>query len=72
MKINREARRLVVTATGVSNSTLFGSDFPLIAPDRWLKDFNGASFKPEVHPLIPKQNAIRLLGLHTEEKKDAT
>jgi predicted TIM-barrel fold metal-dependent hydrolase len=44
----------------------------LIAPDRWLKDFNEAGFKPQVHALILKQNAIRLVGLHTEEKKDAT
>lgn len=46
---------------------LFGSDFPLIAPDRWLKDFEEAGFKPEVHPLILKQNAMRLLHLATKE-----
>ncbi|MBU1362430.1 MAG: amidohydrolase family protein [Gammaproteobacteria bacterium] len=42
---------------------LFGSDFPLITPDRWLADFAKAGFKPEVAPLILKQNAMRLLGL---------
>lgn len=42
---------------------LFGSDFPLITPDRWLADFEKAGFKPEVAPLILKQNAMRLLGL---------
>jgi predicted TIM-barrel fold metal-dependent hydrolase len=42
---------------------LFGSDFPLLTPDRWLKDFEAAPFKPEVRPLILKENAIRLLGL---------
>ena len=42
---------------------LFGSDFPLITPDRWLKDFEEAGFKPEVRPLILKDNAVRLLGL---------
>jgi predicted TIM-barrel fold metal-dependent hydrolase len=42
---------------------LFGSDFPLITPDRWMKDFKEAGFKPEVHDLILKQNAIRVLGL---------
>ena len=42
---------------------LFGSDFPLIQPDRWMKDFAEAGFKPEVHPLILKDNAVRLLGL---------
>ena len=42
---------------------LFGSDFPLITPDRWLKDFEEAGFKPEVKPLILKENAKRLLKL---------
>jgi predicted TIM-barrel fold metal-dependent hydrolase len=42
---------------------LFGSDFPLIAPDQWLKDFEQAGFKDSVKPLILKQNAIRLLKL---------
>jgi predicted TIM-barrel fold metal-dependent hydrolase len=42
---------------------LFGSDFPLIAPDRWIKDFKDAGFKPEVHELILKENAIAALGL---------
>ncbi|MGL6112560.1 MAG: amidohydrolase family protein [Rubrivivax sp.] len=42
---------------------LFGSDFPLITPERWIKDFEEAGFKPEVHPLILKRNAMRLLGL---------
>ena len=44
---------------------LFGSDFPLIAPDRWISDFKdpAAGFKPEVYDLILKQNAIRALGL---------
>jgi predicted TIM-barrel fold metal-dependent hydrolase len=39
------------------------SDYPLITPDRWMKDFLEAGFKPEVHPLILKQNAMRLLNL---------
>ena len=42
---------------------LFGSDFPLIPPDRWIKDFKEAAFKPEVHDLILKYNAIEALGL---------
>ena len=42
---------------------LFGSDFPLITPERWMKDFAEAGFKPEVQPLILKRNAMRLLGL---------
>jgi uncharacterized protein len=44
---------------------LFGSDYPLILPDRWMKDFNEAGFKPEVQPGILKNNAMRLLKLPT-------
>jgi len=35
----------------------------LIAPDRWIKDFKEAGFKPEIHDLILKENAIAALGL---------
>jgi uncharacterized protein len=44
---------------------LFGSDYPLILPDRWMKDFSEAGFKPEVQPGILKNNAMRLLKLPT-------
>jgi predicted TIM-barrel fold metal-dependent hydrolase len=49
--------------TQLRDRVLFGSDFPLITPDRWLADFEQADFKDEVRPLILKENAIRLLGL---------
>ena len=42
---------------------LFGSDFPAITPDRWLADFEKIDIKPEVRPLILKDNAIKLLNL---------
>jgi predicted TIM-barrel fold metal-dependent hydrolase len=42
---------------------LFGSDYPFITPDRWLADFETLDIRPEVRPLIIKQNAMRLLGL---------
>jgi hypothetical protein len=42
---------------------LFGSDFPLITPDRWLEDFKNAGFKPEVIGPILKDNAVRALQL---------
>ena len=42
---------------------LFGSDYPLITPDRWMADFAKAAFKDEVRPLILKENAMRLFGL---------
>ena len=42
---------------------LFGSDYPLLTPDRWLADFETLAVKDEVRPLILKENAARLLGL---------
>ena len=49
--------------TLLKDRVLFGSDFPLITPERWMKDFEEAGFKPEVMPGILKGNAVRLLGL---------
>jgi hypothetical protein len=42
---------------------LFGSDWPLITPDRWLADFEKLAIRDEVRPLVLKENAARLLGL---------
>ncbi len=47
----------------LKHKMLFGSDYPLITPDRWLADFETAGFKPEVKPLILRENAIKLFGL---------
>ena len=49
--------------TQLKHRILFGTDFPLITPERWLKDFEVAGFKDEVKPMILKENAIRMLGL---------
>ena len=49
--------------TLLKDRMLFGSDFPLITPDRWMKDFKDAGFREEVMPLILKENAARLLRL---------
>jgi predicted TIM-barrel fold metal-dependent hydrolase len=42
---------------------LFGSDFPLLTPDRWLADFAELDLKDEVRQMILKENAVRLLRL---------
>lgn len=57
--------------TLLKDRILFGSDFPLITPDRWMKDFLEAGFKPEVHPLILKDNAVRLLNLKPDASPTA-
>lgn len=49
--------------TLLRDKVLFGSDFPMITPERWLADFAGAEFRDEVRPKILKDNAARLFGL---------
>jgi predicted TIM-barrel fold metal-dependent hydrolase len=49
--------------TLLKRQVLFGSDFPMITPDRWLADFERLEIDDEVRPLILKENAARLLGL---------
>ncbi len=56
--------QLVRAANGLlKRKVLFGSDFPVLQPDRWLADFAKLDLKEEVRPLILKENAIRMLGL---------
>jgi predicted TIM-barrel fold metal-dependent hydrolase len=49
--------------TLLKTKVLFGSDYPLIRPERWMRDFAGLEIRDEVKPLIMKENAIRALGL---------
>jgi uncharacterized protein len=49
--------------TLLKNKVLFGSDFPVITPDRWLADLDRTEIRDSVRPLILKDNAVRLLGL---------
>jgi hypothetical protein len=47
----------------LQDKTLFGSDHPLLQPERWLKDFEELDLKPEVREKILLRNAQRLFGL---------
>jgi predicted TIM-barrel fold metal-dependent hydrolase len=49
--------------TQLKHKVLFGSDYPLLTPDRWLRDFAALAMKDEVRPMILRDNAVRLLGL---------
>src|SRR5580698_9824204 len=49
--------------TLLKHKVLFGSDYPLLTPDRWLADFEKIAIKDEVRPLILKENAVKLFGL---------
>jgi uncharacterized protein len=53
----RQARTLL------RDKVLFGSDFPVLTPDRWLADFAGLEIEEPVRRQILKDNAVRLLGL---------
>jgi uncharacterized protein len=47
----------------LKHKMLFGSDWPVLTPDRWLADFAKLPIKDEVRPLVLKHNAVKLLGL---------
>jgi predicted TIM-barrel fold metal-dependent hydrolase len=49
--------------TLLKHKILFGSDYPVIAPEKWMAEFAKLPIKPEVRPLILKENAARLLRL---------
>jgi predicted TIM-barrel fold metal-dependent hydrolase len=55
----------LVRAAGsyLQDKMLFGTDYPLLTPERWLRDFELLGIKPEIRPKILKHNAARLLGL---------
>ncbi|WP_345413215.1 amidohydrolase family protein [Actinomycetospora chlora] len=55
----------LVRAAGrqLRDKVLFGSDFPVITPDRWLRDFADLDIPDDVRPKILKGNAARVLGL---------
>lgn len=47
--------------TQLGHKMLFGSDFPLIPPEKWIAAFDQAGFKPELREPILKGNAGKLL-----------
>jgi len=53
--------------TLLKHKVLFGSDYPMLTPDRWLADFEKIAIRDDVRPLILKENALRLLGLKPRE-----
>ncbi len=49
--------------TLLKDKVLFGTDFPMLTPERWRKDLELTAIRDEVKPGIYKHNAARLLGL---------
>ncbi|MCI0486008.1 MAG: amidohydrolase family protein, partial [Blastocatellia bacterium] len=49
--------------TILQDKVLFGSDYPAIQPERWLRDFDNLDLKEEVRKKILLENARKLLKL---------
>lgn len=49
--------------SALKSQVLFGSDYPLITPDRWVDDFHTLDLPDDVETLILRENAVGLLGL---------
>jgi predicted TIM-barrel fold metal-dependent hydrolase len=63
------APQLIRAINGLlKRKVLFGSDYPVIEPDRWLADFAALEIKPEVRPLVLKDNAVKVLGLASSSR----
>jgi predicted TIM-barrel fold metal-dependent hydrolase len=55
----------------LKTKVLFGSDYPLLRPERWIRDFAALDIKDDVRPLIMKENAVRALRLEGPPTSDA-
>jgi predicted TIM-barrel fold metal-dependent hydrolase len=49
--------------TLLKDKVLFGTDFPVLTPERWMSDLATTAVRDEVKPGLFKYNAARLLGL---------
>jgi hypothetical protein len=49
--------------TLLKNKMLFGTDFPVLTPERWMADLEKVGIRDEVKPGIFKDNAAKLFGL---------
>jgi predicted TIM-barrel fold metal-dependent hydrolase len=51
------------STSGLQDKMLFGSDWPVITPDRWLSDFSKLEIRDEIRPKVLKANARKILGI---------
>jgi predicted TIM-barrel fold metal-dependent hydrolase len=47
----------------LQDKMLFGSDWPVITPDRWMADFARLEIRDEIRPKVLKANARKLLNI---------
>lgn len=52
--------------TRLREKAMFGSGYPYITPERWLADLDSILMRPDVLPLLFKENAMRVMGLTPE------
>jgi predicted TIM-barrel fold metal-dependent hydrolase len=52
--------------TRLQDKVLFGTDYPYLAPGRWLDDFERLGYAPAVVEKVLRANAARVLGLDLE------
>jgi len=48
---------------GLQDRVLFGSDWPMITPERWVSEFEELDLKPEVKQKVLLTNAAKLFGI---------
>lgn len=58
--------------TILQDRVLFGSDWPLIEPDRWLREFAELPIRDSVRQKILLDNACTLLGLQLQDSSPKT
>ncbi|WP_174264196.1 amidohydrolase family protein [Phytoactinopolyspora halotolerans] len=49
--------------TLLKHKVLFGTDYPVLTPERWIRDFDKLGFDEDTTALIMRENAAALLGL---------
>lgn len=48
----------------LQDKVMFGSDWPMLTPERWLQDFDQLQVKPDVRTKVLRTNALTLLEAH--------
>ena len=56
--------------TLIQDKVFFGSDFPVLTPERWLSEFAALPIKDTVRPKILLHNAAKFLGIELHSGRD--
>jgi predicted TIM-barrel fold metal-dependent hydrolase len=47
----------------IPHKFMFGTDYPMLSPKRWLRDFEALNLNSDVRRMILEENARRLLKI---------